>query len=347
MQFAACKSLWYRIAAVAIAGAVAWSAPALAQKTELLVYTALETDQIKAYEEAFAKADPDIALKWVRDSTGVITAKLLAEKANPQADLVVGVSASSMAVFANEGMLQGYAPKGLDRIVPAYRDPRNPPDWVGMDVYGAALCFNTVEAAKLGLPKPESWKDLTKPVYKGKIVMPNPASSGTGFLDVAGWLQMWGDADAYKFMDALHENIAHYTHSGSKPCREAGAGEFPIGVSFEYRAVTTKKSGAPIDIIFPTEGLGWDLEASGIMKTTKKVAAARKLMDWLATPGAMELFSKNFAVVAIPGIAKPLDFVPADYEKRLVKNDFAWEAKNRDKILAEWTKRYDGKSEPK
>ena len=75
--------------------------------------------------------------------------------------------------------------------------------------------------------------------------------------------------------------------------------------------------------------------------------AARKVMDWLASPDAMVLFSKNFAVLAIPGIAKPLDFVPADYEQRLVKNDFAWSAKNRDKILAEWTKRYDGKSEPK
>ncbi len=83
------------------------------------------------------------------------------------------------------------------------------------------------------------------------------------------------------------------------------------------------------------------------MKTTKKVDAARKLMDWLATPDAMALFAKNFAVLAVPGIAKPLDYIPADYEKRLVKNDFAWSAKNRDRILAEWTKRYDGKSEPK
>src|SRR5437762_9865194 len=81
--------------------------PAAAQKTELLVYTALETDQIKAYEEAFKKAVPDVTLKWVRDSTGIITAKVLAEKANPQADLVVGTSASSMAVFANEGLLRG------------------------------------------------------------------------------------------------------------------------------------------------------------------------------------------------------------------------------------------------
>ncbi len=323
------------------------AAPALAQKTELLVYTALETDQIKAYEDAFKKANPNIDLKWVRDSTGVITSKLLAEKSNPQADVVFGVSASSLAVFENEGMLQPYAPKGLDKVSAKYRDPKNPPAWVGMDVYGAAICFNTVEAQKLGLPKPATWKDLTKPVYKGRVVMPNPASSGTGYLDVSGWIQMWGEADAWKFMDALHENIAQYTHSGSKPCRQAGAGEFPIGVSFEYRAVTTKKSGAPIDIIFPTEGLGWDLESSGIMKNTKKLDAARALMDWMVTPEAMALYAKNFAVLAMPGIAKPLEFVPADYEQRLVKNDFAWSAKNRDKIITEWIKRYDAKSEAK
>ena len=338
---------WKATLAVAGTAFALLAAPVLAQKTELLVYTALETDQIKAYEEAFKKANPDIDVKWVRDSTGVITAKLLAEKANPQADLVVGTSASSLAVFANEGMLLPYAPKGLDKITAQYRDPKNPPDWVGMDVYGAAICFNTVEAQKLNLPKPETWQDLAKPVYKGRIVMPNPASSGTGYLDVAGWIQMWGDQKAWSYMDALHANIAQYTHSGSKPCRQAGAGEFPIGVSFEYRAVTTKKSGAPIDIIFPTEGLGWDLEASGIMKGTKKLAAAQAMMDWLATPGAMELYAKNFAVLAMPGMAKPLEFVPADYEKRLIKNDFAWSAKNRDKIITEWLKRYDAKSEPK
>src|SRR4029453_8457731 len=100
---------WWKSAASALAlAAIAMlaSGPAVAQKTELLVYTALETDQIKAYEEAFKKASPNIDIKWVRDSTGFTPAKLLAEKANPKADLVVGVSASSLAVFANEGMLQ-------------------------------------------------------------------------------------------------------------------------------------------------------------------------------------------------------------------------------------------------
>ena len=145
---------WKASMAVAGTALALFAAPVMAQKTELLVYTALETDQIKAYEEAFKKANPNIDVKWVRDSTGVITAKLLAEKANPQADLVVGTSASSLAVFANEGMLLPYAPKGLDKISPQYRDAKNPPDWVGMDVYGAAICFNTVEAQKLNLPKP-------------------------------------------------------------------------------------------------------------------------------------------------------------------------------------------------
>src|SRR6185295_14586514 len=347
MQVAACKSRWHRVALFVLAGAIGWSGAALAQKTELLVYTALETDQIKAYETAFNKAYPDIALKWVRDSTGVITAKVLAEKANPQADLVIGTSASSMAVFANEGMLQPYAPKGLDKIPAQYRDSQNPPRWVGMDVYGAAICFNTVEAQKQNLPKPESWQDLTKPIYKGKIVMPNPASSGTGYLDVSSWLQIMGEQNGWKFMDGLHENIAQYTHSGSKPCVQAGNGEFPIGISFEYRANTIKAKGGPIDLVFPKEGLGWDLEAFAIHKGTKNLEAAKKLADWASSKDAMQLYGKNFAITAQPGVAAPLANVPADYEKRLVKLDFKVAADNRARVLEEWNRRYSAKSEPK
>ncbi|MFZ4624714.1 MAG: putative 2-aminoethylphosphonate ABC transporter substrate-binding protein, partial [Rhodoferax sp.] len=81
---------------LALAGLLAAFGAASTEKTQLLVYTALETDQLKAYQEGFNKTNPDIEIKWVRDSTGVITAKLLAEKANPQADAVMGVAASSL-----------------------------------------------------------------------------------------------------------------------------------------------------------------------------------------------------------------------------------------------------------
>ncbi|MEO8313018.1 MAG: putative 2-aminoethylphosphonate ABC transporter substrate-binding protein [Caldimonas sp.] len=330
---------------------VAASAGALAQKTQLTVYTALETDQLKAYEAGFTKQNPDIEIKWVRDSTGVITAKLLAEKANPQADAVMGVAASSLALLDTNGMLIPYAPINLDAIMASYRDKKSPPAWWGMDVWGATICFNTVEAQKKGIPKPETWKDLTKPIYKGQIVMPNPASSGTGYFDVTAWLTLFGDQNGkgggWKYMDALHENIAQYTHSGSKPCNMAAAGEYVLGISFEYRANSNKAKGAPIDLVFPKEGLGWDLEAFGIHKGTKKLAAAQKLADWASSKDAMLLYGKNFAITAQPGVAAPLANVPADYEKRLVKMDFKSAADNRERVLAEWSKRYDSKSEPK
>ena len=93
--------------------ALALSIPlALAQRTPLLVYTALETDQLKAYKDAFEKSVKDVEIRWVRDSTGVITAKLLAEKANPQADVVFALAATSLLVLEQEGLLTPYAPKG-------------------------------------------------------------------------------------------------------------------------------------------------------------------------------------------------------------------------------------------
>jgi iron(III) transport system substrate-binding protein len=333
-----------RLATVLAAAAIA-SPAALAQKTELLVYTALETDQLKAYTESFQKTNPNIDLKFVRDSTGVITAKVLAEKANPQADVIFGVAASSMEIFKAEGMLAPYTPVGFSALNRNFSDSANPPSWVGMDVFAAVVCYNTVEGQKKGIPRPETWADLTKPVYKGQITMPNPASSGTGFFDVSAWLQTMGEAGGWKYMDALHENIAQYTHSGSKPCRQSGAGEFVVGISFDFRGNDVKVKGAPVDLVFPKEGLGWDLEATGIVKTTKKMDAAKKLLDWVATQEANQAYSKNFAIVAHPAVKPALPHIPADLESRLIKNDFAFAAKNRDKILAEWQKRYAAKTE--
>src|SRR5262249_58858679 len=144
--------------------------------------------------------------------------------------------------------------KGVERLDAQFRDKDNPPVWVGMDAWVAALCFNTVEAQKKNLPKPTSWKDLTKPVYKGTLVMPNPASSGTGFLDASSWLQIFGETEGWKYMDALHENIAAYTHSGSKPCTTAGGAEEPIWISFEVLAAPRYKPGAALETCFPSGG---------------------------------------------------------------------------------------------
>jgi len=61
----------------------------------------------------------------------------------------------------------------------------------------------------------------------------------------------------------------------------------------------------------------------------------------------MLLYGKNFAITAQPGVAEPLPNVPKDYEERLVKMDFVKTAEARERVLAEWTKRYNAKSEPR
>jgi len=71
---------------------------------ELTVYTAIEAEDLERYAAAFNAEYPDIKINWVRDSTGVVTAKLLAEKDNPQADVVWGLAATSLLILKTEGM---------------------------------------------------------------------------------------------------------------------------------------------------------------------------------------------------------------------------------------------------
>jgi iron(III) transport system substrate-binding protein len=326
--------------------AVSFAAQAIAA-TELTVYTAVEAEDLKRYAAAFNEDHPDIKINWVRDSTGIVTAKLLAEKENPQADVVWGLAATSLMLLKSEGMLEPYAPKGVENLDKKFVDSANPPSWTGMDAWIAAVCVNTIEAEAKGLPMPTSWKDLTKPVYKGHVAMPNPNSSGTGFLDVSSWLQLFGEKDGWAFMDGLHENIAWYTHSGSKPCRQAGSGEVPIGISFAFRGAKEKANGAPLEIVLPSEGVGWDMEATAIVKGTKKLEAAQTLVDWSITKKANELYNSGYAVVAYPGVAKPVEHFPAGILDAMIDNDFEFAAKNRKAILAEWQSRYDSKSEAK
>lgn len=313
--------------------------------TELTVYTAVESDDLQKYAERFNRAHPDIRIRWVRDSTGVITARLLAEKDNPRADVIWGLAATSLLILDDEKLLHPYAPKGVKKLDPKFVSRETPPSWVGMDAWVAAICYNTIEGQRRGIPKPTSWEDLTRPEYRGQVIMPNPSSSGTGYLDVASWMQLWGEEKGWDYMDRLHRNISRYTHSGSAPCNLAASGEAVVGVSFAFRAARLKTQGAPVEVVFPSEGLGWDMEAAAIVKGTKNMKAAQTLMDWAVSREANELYNEGYAVVAMPGVAKPLPNYPADITDRMIDADFSWAALNRSRVLQEWQRRYDGKTE--
>ncbi|MBX3454091.1 putative 2-aminoethylphosphonate ABC transporter substrate-binding protein [Ferrovibrio sp.] len=320
---------------------------ASAQAGELTIYSSVEADNLKVFSEQFAKAHPDIKINWVRDSTGVIQARVIAEKENPRNDVFFGHAATDLLALDQMGMFMPYQPKGADKLDPRYRDKKAPPTWTGLWGFAAAVCFNTVEAAKRNIPQPTKWVDLANPVYKGQITMPNPISSGTGFLNVAGWMQIMGKDKAWSFMDQLHGNIASYTHSGSKPCNQVAAGEYVVGISLPGRAADLKTRGAPIMAVIPEDGIGWEMQGVAIMKGTKNAADAKTFVDWSVSEAAMESYAARVEVVAFPVKTPMRENMPREVSTRMINNDFAWAATNKTEILDEWRKRYDSKTEPK
>ncbi|MDR1564564.1 MAG: putative 2-aminoethylphosphonate ABC transporter substrate-binding protein [Oscillospiraceae bacterium] len=316
----------------------------------ITVYTALEDELVTEYLADFNAKYPNIKVNVVRESTGVITAKLIAEKENPQADLVWGTAASSMMVLDDQGQLEPYAPVGVERILTKFKSDKAVPTWVGIDAWETAFVINTVELEKLGLKVEDikSYQDLLKPELKGHIVMSNPNSSGTGFLTVAGVLQLNGkDTEkGWDYLTALHENIDQYVHSGSKPAKMAAGGETVVGVSFGYAGISQKKKGAPVETIFPTEGSGWDMEANALIKKDKINLAAQTFLDWAITDSAMNLYKENYPIIATGGDGT-YDGYTIDPIKQLIENDFVWVAKNRDSILEKWMSKFDGKSAAK
>lgn len=315
-------------------------------KTTLTIYTTTQPDRLNKYRERIEKDLPDVQVRWVRDSTGIVTSKFMAEGLNSSADIILTLASTSLIEFNKAGLLLPYKPKDYDKINPNFRDKNDPPAFVGTFAYMAVICYNTVEGKRKNVPAPAKWSDLLNPAYKGQIVMANPNSSGTGLISVSGWLQQMGEQAGWQYMDRLHENIAQYTHSGSQPCTLAATGEYPVGISFESRGAVEKQKGAPIDLIFPSEGVGWAMSTVAIAKSTKNPEVAKRFVDWAMTESATRLFAEEWAVLHRPEFSRKIPHLPDDLTSRLIKNDSYWEADNRDRILKEWAARYSKKSEP-
>ncbi|GHU76392.1 putative 2-aminoethylphosphonate ABC transporter substrate-binding protein [Clostridia bacterium] len=316
----------------------------------ITVYTALEDELVTEYLAAFSAQHPNITVNIVRESTGVITAKLLAGKGNTVADAVWGTAGSSLLVLDENDMLEPYAPKGVDRILPNFKSDKPIPTWVGIDAWETAFVVNTAELEKLGLSVSDikSFDDLLNPALKGHIVMSNPNSSGTGLLTVTGILQLKGkdSEDGWDYLTKLDENVAQYVHSGSKPAKMAAAGECVVGISFGYAGISQKAKGAPVETIFPSDGSGWDVEANALMKKDKINLAAQTFLDWAISDDAMNLYKNNYPIIAT-GQGGSYEGFATDPVKQLINNDLSWIALNREGILNKWMEKFDSKSAPK
>ena len=304
---------------------------------KVTVYTSLETDETVKYLEVARRELPDLEINIIRLSTGELGARMLAEKDNPQADLVWGWAVTDMEQFVPKGLLVPYKPKGVERLEKRFVHPEFM--YTGIDIYIAAFCVNTKVLQEKGLPMPKGWNDLLDPRFKGLLTMPNPVASGTGFLQIASILQMYGakegKEDGWEFLKKLDKNIAQYIKSGSRPAKMTAAGEFAVGASFDFVVAELKKQGFPVEFVFPSEGAGYEMEANALLKGAKNPNAAKRFLDWAITDNAMKEYAAFKYGVALPGIPSRPD-LPKLSTIKLYPMDFAWQAKNAPDIKKKW-----------
>lgn len=305
----------------------------------LVIYTAYEENELKTFWEQFKKDLPDLAAKasYIRASTGPIAARLEAEKANPQADVMWGVFNDYMTGVATKGLLDPYAAKDSSNIPARFKHPQNM--WQGVTLLTVAFAVNQKKMAELKLPPPRSWADLLDPKYKGHIVMSNPSTSGTAYLLLASHAARLGEDRMWEYYDAIDKNLSQVTKSGGAPGRMAASGETPIGIALAYEVEVAKKQGAPIDVIWPSDGVPWTFEGNGLVKGAKNPQNAKRFLDWAISKTAMASYAewrgtgitRTDVQVSGPKITDmkliDIDFVKAgdpQYKERLVKR---WQEK--------------------
>ncbi len=312
--------------------------PVSAAEEKLVIYTAYEENELKDFWEQFRKDLPDLAAKasYIRGSTGPIMARVEAERANPQADVVWGVFNDYLTGGAKKGLLDPYAAKDSSVIPARFKHPENA--WQGVTLLTVAFATNQKKMAELKLTPPKTWGDLLEPRYKGHIVMSNPSTSGTAYLLLASHVSRLGEDQAFAYYTALDKNLSQVTKSGGAPGRMAASGETPIGVALAYEVEVAKKQGAAIDVTFPSDGVAWTFEGNALVKGSRNPQNAKRFLDWAVSKSAMTAYAGWRGA----GITRP--DVPVSGQKisdmNLINLDFVKAAEDKDRLVKKWLEKF-------
>ena len=245
----------------------------------------------KSFETKF-----DVKTSFIRNGSGSTFAKVEAEKNNPQADVWYGGTFDPQAQAAELGLLQAYRSPNVDQVVERFQDPAKVKGNYVSAIYMGILGFgvNTERLKKLGINEvPKCWKDLTDPRLKGEIQVADPQSSGTAYTAIATFVQLWGDQAAFDYFKQLHPNVSQYTKSGVTPSRNTARGETTVGIGFLHDYAVEKKNGAPIEMIVPCEGTGYELGGLSIIKGARNLDNAKLFVDYVLSKEGQEVAWKK------------------------------------------------------
>jgi iron(III) transport system substrate-binding protein len=310
VQFSPLKNeVFMKVAVNSIAAALlAFSGVAAADT--LVLYTSQPATDAQMTVDAFQKVHPDTKVEWVRDGTTKLMTKLRAEMnagvAKP--DVLLIADSVTLEQLKKEDQLLAYKSPESAQYDPALYD--NSGYYHGTKLITSGIAYNTK-----AVQKPQSWKDLVKPDYKNQVSMPSPLYSGAAMIHLSA---LTSNPDfGWKYYEDLKTNGVASQKGNGGVLTDITSGGKPYGILVDYMAIREKAKGAPIDFVFPAEGVSLVTEPVAIMKSAKNPDAAKKFVDFLLSQQGQELVLQQGYIPGRNGMKNPPGFPPREQIKLL------------------------------
>lgn len=223
----------------------------------------------------------DIRLHYM--TTGNCAARLKTEGDQCEADVILGLEGGYLRQVEDSlEVLDGF---DFDAFEPELLDGSR--KYLPFRRESACIALNDDLMSRDCLPQPDSYDALLDSAYAGKVCMPNPKTSGTGYNFLKSLVNARGEEKAFAYFDALAQNVYQFTSSGSGPVNALVQGEAVIGLGMTYQAVGEINAGSPLSIHFFAEGSPWTMNGVAAAKGRMEKPAVRALMEWMFTTGIM------------------------------------------------------------
>ncbi|QKQ47093.1 MULTISPECIES: extracellular solute-binding protein [Achromobacter] len=235
---------------------------------QVVVYVSANAQSAQAVTDVARKQLRDVKLSMVAGGTGQLLKRVEAEAASPRADIFWTAFASSLERYKPH--LAEYRSPELAAIPEKYVEQSGL--WAASNVHVAVAMLN---ARQFQGKAPASWRDLTDPRFKGKIIVSNPEDSSTAFT-ILWWIEKNFGAEV---LAKIAANCV-VTPSGSNVVRSVGQGEYAVGITYESIAYPYVAGGQRgIRLMYAEDGTFEIPDDIALIRNGPNPAAARRAYD--------------------------------------------------------------------
>lgn len=255
--------------------AMALSAMMLSSAHALTVYTAGPGSLAKSLASGFEQ-QTGVKVTVFQATTGKVMARLEAEQANPQADVLISASWDTAEDLHQRGWLLPFASANADQVPANLKSA----DYIAQGVSALGIVWNS----KSGTPEPKEWRDLTQPAFKDKVTTPDPALSGASLDLLIGLQNSMGD-QAWQLFDDLKKNgmvVSGPNAQAVTPVMQ-GAKAAVFG-AVDYVSYGNIQQGESLKVIFPASGTVIAPRPMMILKTSQHADDAKAFIDYVLSP---------------------------------------------------------------